>query len=54
MEKIITHIETAARWMDMIPVSGAQVDYMACARQELRLALKEAKSSLDGNEESNG
>ena len=33
------HLDNAYKWLSKIPVSGASVDYMAMARQELREAF---------------
>ena len=40
MNPVKKHMDNAYRWLSKIPVSGASVDYMAMARQELREAFK--------------
>ena len=40
MNSVKKHLDSAYHWLSKIPVSGAAVDYMAMARQELREAFK--------------
>lgn len=39
-KQVKEHMDKAYAWLSKIPVSGAAVDAMAMARQELRVAFK--------------
>ncbi len=43
MKEIREHIERAFEILNRVSVKGESVDYLAAARQELRLAYEEAK-----------
>lgn len=48
------HLTAAFAWLDKIPVSGQAVDFMAMARQELRVlqAVLQKEGATDGESNS--
>lgn len=54
VRQAIKHMEEAFKYLDSITVSGANVDILALARQELRKAYKEAKECEEPKEETDG
>lgn len=54
VRRSIKHMEEAFKYLNNIPVSGANVDILALARQELRKAYKEAKECEEPKEETDG
>lgn len=47
-------MEEAFKYLNNIPVSGANVDILALARQELRKAYQEIKDCEEPEEDTNG
>lgn len=54
VRRAIKHMEEAFKYLNNIPVSGANVDILALARQELRKAYQETKDCEEPEEDTNG
>lgn len=54
VRRAIKHMEEAFKYLNNIPVSGANVDILALARQELRKAYQEIKDCEEPEEDTNG
>lgn len=54
VRRSIKHMEEAFKYLNSITVSGANVDILALARQELRKAYQEAKDCEEPKEELDG
>ena len=47
MKELMERLDKAYLWLSKLEVSGENVDFLAVAKQELRLAYKAAKKEED-------